>query len=166
MVRYREPGGRSTRQREKSFDRKKDATDFSTKVEHSKRENTYIDPSAGKVSLRTYVADWLRTLNTSAGTWESYGRIWRLHALPSLRSKLLSQVTAADVEELYALWRAGGTMPNTIDSRRIALSAAFSYAVRHKRIAHNPVKEAQSPENRSCPWTSVTFPRSPKSRTQ
>ncbi|MEU6927114.1 hypothetical protein [Streptomyces sp. NPDC046631] len=58
-VRYREPGGRTAREREKSFDQKKDAVDFATKAENDKRENIYVDPSAGKVSLRSYASDWL-----------------------------------------------------------------------------------------------------------
>ncbi|MFJ6105515.1 hypothetical protein ACIQHY_31505, partial [Streptomyces sp. NPDC092359] len=58
-VRYREPGGRTGRQREKSFARKKDAVDFATKMEGDKRENIYVDPDAGKVSLRRYADDWL-----------------------------------------------------------------------------------------------------------
>ncbi|GAA2587113.1 site-specific integrase [Streptomyces tubercidicus] len=147
LVRYREPGGRSARQREKSFDRKKDAVDFATKMENDKRENSYVDPSAGKVSVRRYAADWLALKPMAAGTEESYERIMRLHVLPQLGKKTISQVTAADVEELYALWRRQGAMPNTIDSRRIALSGILSHAVRHKRIRENPAKQAEKPAN-------------------
>ncbi|MFG2289460.1 hypothetical protein ACGFOU_25745 [Streptomyces sp. NPDC048595] len=96
--------------------------DFATKMENDKRENSYVDPSAGKVSVRRYAADWLALKPMAAGTEESYERIMRLHVLPQLGKKTISQVTAADVEELYALWRRQGAMLNTIDSRRIALN--------------------------------------------
>ncbi|WP_326622098.1 hypothetical protein OG863_33285 [Streptomyces decoyicus] len=92
--------------------------DFATKMENDTWENSYVDPSAGKVSVRRYAADWL--------------------ALKPM---------AADVEELYALWRRQGAMPNTMDSRRIALSGMFSHVVRHKRIRENPVKQAEQPAN-------------------
>ncbi|MFI9257920.1 phage integrase central domain-containing protein [Streptomyces sioyaensis] len=121
--------------------------DFATKMENDKRENSYVDPSAGKVSVRRYAADWLALKPMAAGTEESYERIMRLHVTPQLGKKTMSQVTAADVEELYALWRRRGAMPNTIDSRRIALSGMFSHAVRHKRIRENPVKQAEKPAN-------------------
>lgn len=94
-VRYREPGGRSARQREKSFGRKRDAVDFATKAEHDKRADSYIDPEVGKVPLHTFSAEWLTALVVPDGTWESYKRIWRLHVLPTLGRKLLSQVSPA-----------------------------------------------------------------------
>ena len=53
-MRYREPGGRTARQREKAFDWKKDALAFAAKVENDKRENCYLDPKAGKVPLHRY----------------------------------------------------------------------------------------------------------------
>ncbi|MYT17997.1 hypothetical protein YWIDRAFT_07649 [Streptomyces sp. SceaMP-e96] len=101
--------------------------DFATKMENDKRENSYVDPSAG--------------------TEESYERIMHLHVLPQLEKKTISKVTAADVEELYALWRRQGAMPNTTNSRRVALPGMFSHAVRHKRIRENPVKPAEKPAN-------------------
>lgn len=158
LVRYREPGGRSARQREKSFDRKRDAFDFATKVEHDKRTSAYIDPDAGRVSMRAFIGEWLDSASVTDGTWESYERIWRLHALPSMGRKLLSQVAASDVEKLYALWRSQGAEPNTIEARRIALSSAFTHAVRHKRIATNPVQEAKAPEHHTAPVDERALP--------
>lgn len=157
-VRYREPGGRSARQREKSFERKRDATDFATRVENDKRENTYVDPAAGRVSLRRYTADWLEGSSASAGTLESYERIFRLHVLPHLGRKTVAQVTAADVEDLYSRWNREKAAPNTIESRHIAMSALFSHAVRHKKIAHNPVAEARTPDNPVIPIDERTLP--------
>ncbi len=158
VVRYREPGGPSARQREKSFDRKRDAVDFATRVEHDKRTTSYIDPDAGKVSLRVFISQWLDNISVSDGTWESYERIWRLHTLPELGRKLLSHVTASDIERLYHLWRTQGAALNTVESRRIALSAAFTYAVRHRRISINPVKEAQAPEHHIVPVDERALP--------
>ncbi|WP_156178519.1 tyrosine-type recombinase/integrase [Saccharothrix sp. ST-888] len=146
-VRYREPGGRTARQREKSFDRKKDATDFAIKVENDKRENVYVDPTAGKVPLHRYAAEWLNAKSMSAGTTESCERIMRLHVIPYLGRKSLSQVTTADIEELYARWRRAGAAPNTIETRHIAVSGLFSHAVRHKRTIKSPVQQAERPHS-------------------
>ncbi|MGK5501140.1 tyrosine-type recombinase/integrase [Streptomyces sp. URMC 125] len=142
-VRYREPGGRTARQREKAFERKKDALAFAAKVENDKRENLYIDPDAGKVSLRQYAQEWLESKSMAPGTAEAYERILRLHILPHLGRRTLAQVTAADVEGLYARWRQAGTALSTIQSRHIVLSGLFSHAVRHRRIPANPVREAE-----------------------
>ncbi|MEU9763818.1 tyrosine-type recombinase/integrase [Streptomyces sp. NPDC047987] len=157
-VRYREPGGRTARQREKSFDRKKDAVDFATKVENDKRENIYVDPSAGKVSLRSYASDWLAKKTASAGTLESYERILRLHIVPHLGRKMISQVTAGDIEGLYARWHREGAALNTIESRHIVLSALFSHAARHRQISGNPVKQAEKLENPVIPVDDRSLP--------
>ncbi|WKX74538.1 tyrosine-type recombinase/integrase [Streptomyces sp. XD-27] len=151
-------GGRTARQREKSFDRKKDAVDFATKVENDKRENIYIDPTAGRVSVRQYATDWVALKVASAGTLESYERIMRLHVVPHLGNKSIAQVTAADVEGLYARWRQDGASLNTIESRRVALSGMFSHAVRHKRIANSPVSEAEKLDNPVIPVDEKTLP--------
>ncbi|MGW4991667.1 tyrosine-type recombinase/integrase [Streptomyces mirabilis] len=157
-VRYREPGGRTGRQRERSFDRKRDAVDFSTKVEGDKRQNIYVDPGAGKVSLRLYAADWLAKNTASAGTLESYERIVRLHIVPHLGGRTISQVTAADIEGLYARWRREGAALNTIESRHIVLSALFSHAVRHRRIPGNPVALAEKLNNPVIPVDDRNLP--------
>ncbi|RMI46671.1 tyrosine-type recombinase/integrase [Streptomyces triticirhizae] len=146
LVRYREPGGRSARQREKSFARRKDAADFATKVEHDKRSFTYADPHAGNKPLHVFVDEWLDALHhVTDGTWESYERIWRLHVLPHLGRRTLGQVSMTDVERLFATWSSGGAPRNTIESRRIAVSSAFTYAVRHKLVPLNPVRGAELP---------------------
>ncbi|MFE0376808.1 hypothetical protein ACFW1M_14760 [Streptomyces inhibens] len=131
--------------------------DFATKVENDKRENTYIDPSAGKVSLRRYTEDWLNGVLLSGGTCESYERILRLHVLPHLGRKTIAQVAAADVEALYARWAKGRAKPNTIDARSIALSSLFSHAVRHRRISSNPVKEAEPSDLRRSAYRRITW---------
>ena len=49
IVRYRTPGGRSSRQREQSFgDDLREAENFLLKVEHDKKAHVFIDPKAGQ----------------------------------------------------------------------------------------------------------------------
>ncbi|MEU7022781.1 hypothetical protein ABZ990_19285 [Streptomyces sp. NPDC046203] len=93
----------------------------------------------------------LANKTVSAGTLESYERIVRLHALPHLGSKTISQVTAEDIEGLYTQWLREGAALNTIESRHITLSALFSHAVRHRRITGNPVALAEKLDNPVIP---------------
>lgn len=158
VVRYREPGGRTARQRQKAFARKRDATDFATKVENDKREGSYIDPTAGKVSVRQYAAEWLALQSGGAATVEAYERIMRLHVLPHLAGKTIAGVTSSDVEQLYALWRRNGAALNTIESRRIPLSGMFSHAVRHRRIPYNPVRGTRRLESPVTPVDERSLP--------
>jgi len=54
-ARYRNPEGRD---RSRNFDRKIDADRFLVSVEHSKQTGSYIDPSAGKVTFKSYAENW------------------------------------------------------------------------------------------------------------
>jgi hypothetical protein len=49
---------RSGESRSKTFARKEDAKHHLTKVEGSKLVGDYVDPSAGRVSLRSYAEQW------------------------------------------------------------------------------------------------------------
>ncbi|MFJ3642906.1 tyrosine-type recombinase/integrase [Streptomyces sp. NPDC090108] len=151
-VRYREPGGRSARQREKSFERKRDATDFATKVENDKREGVYIDPAAGRISVRKYAEEWLDAKEVAPSTAEAYERIMRLHVIPHLGGRTIAAVTTEDIEKLYAAWRRAGASPNTMETRRIPLSGLFAHATRHRRIRESPVINSELP---SAPSKSV-----------
>jgi phosphopantetheinyl transferase len=52
------------RQRKKSFDRKSDAERFLAQVQADLSRGAYVDPKAGKVTVRTYAKGWLAA-NTS-----------------------------------------------------------------------------------------------------
>lgn len=52
---YREPDGR---QRTKAFRRKADASAFLSTVEADKLRGSYLDPSAGKVTVRAFAGKW------------------------------------------------------------------------------------------------------------
>jgi hypothetical protein len=54
-VRWRDDAGR---QRSKTFARRRDADQWRTKVEHDVLAGTYIDPAAGRVTLRGYAEQW------------------------------------------------------------------------------------------------------------
>jgi hypothetical protein len=60
IVRYRTDGGRSSRQREKSFgDDLCEAANFLLKVEHDKKAYVFIDPEAEKATFRAEAEIWL-----------------------------------------------------------------------------------------------------------
>jgi integrase len=55
QVRWRDEQGR---QRKKSFERKLDAEAFDAEVRTALRKGTYVDPSAGQVTFRSFAEDW------------------------------------------------------------------------------------------------------------
>lgn len=61
-MRYREPGGRRGRQRERSFPCRVDwdgADAFADKVENDKKAGIRFDPVRGLVPLRAWAQEWL-----------------------------------------------------------------------------------------------------------
>ncbi|WP_431960268.1 hypothetical protein [Actinacidiphila sp. bgisy160] len=86
-VRYREPGGRSGRQRERSFPTKKEAENFGIKAENDKREGVYIDHQLGQVSLRRWAEEWLKQHPANESTRRNYQGFLSNHLIPELGSR-------------------------------------------------------------------------------
>jgi hypothetical protein len=67
-VRYIGPDGR---ERSKSFGRKTEAEAFKDTTAADVRRGTYIDPAAGKITLRKFAGGWLATRTAAASTREA-----------------------------------------------------------------------------------------------
>jgi hypothetical protein len=95
-VRYLDPEGH---ERSVSFpDRqKKAAEDFLVRVEGDKRQGTYIDPKAGRLTFGGFVRTWLDSQTFDASTRNSV--TWRLNAqiLPFFERRELGSIRPTDV---------------------------------------------------------------------
>jgi hypothetical protein len=80
-VRYTDPDGR---ERSKSFpDRDKRAAEaFLVTVEADKLRGSYIDPQAGRISLRRYASEWLAAQTFDESTREATESRLRVHIYP------------------------------------------------------------------------------------
>jgi integrase len=145
-VRYETADGR---ERSKSFARKPDADRFCTKVGADLLRGTYLDPDAGKISLRKYAETWLAAQTFDESTRETAGR--RLaHILEGLGDKRLDQLAASP--SAIQAWVKGLRMaPSTVGQCLGALSAILQAAVDDKRMVSNP-----------CRTRSVRAPAVPK----
>ncbi|MFJ9522543.1 tyrosine-type recombinase/integrase [Kitasatospora sp. NPDC101801] len=138
-VRYREPGGRQGRKREKSFRLKKDADAFALKVESDKNEGVFLDPERGKVPMHGWSADWLSRHVVNESTRRNYQGFIDNHLIPALGRKTILGVTLADVKALQATM-AKKLAVSTVNDRLGVLSAMMGAAVDEKRIPENPCK--------------------------
>lgn len=153
-ARYLDPDGR---ERSKSFARKVDAERFLTEVEHSKLAGSYLDPDAGRVTLRSRVPLWLASLTCDETSRHHIeGRVTK-HVLPKLGDKRLD-VLARSPSVIQA-WVAGLPVGAQYAQHILAdLSAIFDQAVTDSLIARNPVKVARVRAPRVVrrqlvPWT-------------
>ncbi len=137
-VRYREPGGRSGRQRETSFPTKKEAEAHGIKMENDKRSGVYIDPEAGRLPVRVWADQWLAQHVVTEGTRRVYDGFFRNYLIPFMGHKTIAGVTSADVKRLQADMVNGGLMASTVNVRLNCLRTMMRTAVLEKRIAENP----------------------------
>lgn len=144
-VRYREPGGRTAKQREKSFPRKKEADAYASKVENDKNEGVYLDPKRGAITLRAWAEQWLGQIIVGESTRRNYEGFIEKWLVPNIGRKTLSGLTASDVQSLVNKMHRSGLAASTISDRLNPLRAMMRAAIREKRIADSPCEGVTLP---------------------
>jgi integrase len=145
-VGYRGPDGRARR---KTFRRAKDAQAFKRRIETELHEGDWIDPNAGKLSLRDYTVLWMSARpDLSPKTRDGYASLLRLHIVPALGDLPLNRISPAVVRS----WRsdlfkkgeraAGGRRfgPITVAKSYRLLHTIFETAVSDELVRRNPCK--------------------------
>lgn len=153
-ARYTDP---DERERSRSFARKLDAERFLTEVEHSKLSGSYLDPDAGRVTLRSRIPLWLDGLTCDPTTRHHIeGRVNR-HLLPKLGDKRLDVLVKSP--SLIQAWVAGLPVGASYAQQLLAdLAAVLDQAVADSLIPRNPCKNAvvRAPrvvKRKLVPWT-------------
>lgn len=82
----------------RTFSKKVDAVRFENTTKTDVERNVFVDPKSGKVSLRTYAAQWLTLQTARATTVESYGRYLDNYILPTLGGSDLGSLRASDIK--------------------------------------------------------------------
>ncbi|WP_370665466.1 tyrosine-type recombinase/integrase [Streptomyces sp. IBSBF 2507] len=145
-MRYREPGGRTARQREKTFEKKtgpNGADAFAARVETDKDEGLYIDPNAGKITVRAYAEDWLARRIIGESTYSNYKGFIDNHLIPRLGRKTIAGVTKRDIEHFKAAI-AKELAASTVYDRMKMVKHIFWSAKEEKRIREDPTKDVKN----------------------
>lgn len=143
-VRYRAAGGRTGRQREKSFAKKALADQFAVKIEHDKDLGALLDPKRGEISLRAYAEDWLERQIISERTYGNQEGFLRIHLLPQLGHKTIASIRGRDIAKFVAdISRK--LAATTVRDRMNMVGHLFRTAVQEKLIPVNPVDGVKLP---------------------
>lgn len=128
-------------ERSRLFTRKVDADRFITEIEHSKIAGSYLDPDAGRVTLRSRVPLWLDSLTCDPTTRHHVeGRVNR-HILPKLGDRRLDVLVRSP--SLIQAWVAALPIGASYARQILAdLSAILDQAVADSLIPRNPCKAA------------------------
>ncbi|RKT08238.1 site-specific recombinase XerD [Streptomyces sp. 3211.6] len=144
-VRYREPGGRSGRQREESFDKKGAADAFAAKVEREKDLGTYIEPLGFMTPLVAVYQEFIASGDRVNGTRYQYETSLRLHVEPYFQRKPIGAVKPKDLTAwLRWMVEERGYESSTAVNRYETLSGVFSFAVANDYIIKNPCQHVQA----------------------
>jgi len=154
-ARWTDPDGR---ERSKSFDRKTDADKFLTNVGADILRGHYIDPDAGKITLRRYVTTiWLPSRTFDATTREAVSHRLDKHILPALGDKRLDQL--ARTPSVVSAWLGGlQVAPQYARVILTVLSSVLDSAQADGLIVRNPcrassVRPPRAVRRKLEPWT-------------
>ena len=169
QVRWRNEQGR---QRKQAFTRKAAAEQFDAKIKTQLADGSYIDPSAGQVTFRSFAEDWRRHRVHDPATAEMVEANLRNHAysgdgrggrtarggmsIGDYPMRVLAQRPSLIQAWIKSLPLAANTQLLVIGY----VSQVFSAAVADKIIAANPLqaRSVQLPDpvrTEAIPWTAV-----------
>jgi integrase len=153
-VRYIGPDGK---EHSKSFRTKQEAEHFKDTTAADVRRGTYLDPDAGKITLRAFAADWQKMQTSDVTTREAVDQRLRVHVLPVLGDRTLSELAARP--GIIQAWIAGLPLaPSYVRVVTGTLSAVLNAAVADGLIPRNPcqspaIRRPKVVARRVEPWT-------------
>ncbi|MBJ6634685.1 tyrosine-type recombinase/integrase [Streptomyces sp. I5] len=155
-ARYIGPDGT---EKSKSFPdgQKRLAEKWLSAIEADMTRGQYIDPRAGRLTVRQHAERWLASLTMDPGTYVSTEQRIRLHVLPHLGSRSLDSLRPTHVREWLRKLHDGGVAPAYQRVIFANLSAMLAAAVDDRLIPNNPcrsssVKAPKAEPRRVVPW--------------
>ncbi|NEA56215.1 site-specific integrase [Streptomyces sp. SID13666] len=145
-VRYREPGGRTARQREKTFAKKTGpggADVFAARVETDKDDGLYVDPNAGKITVGAYAEDWLARRIIAESTYVNYKGFIDNHLMPMLGHRSIAGVAKRDIEH-FQVAIGKELAASTVHDRMKMVKHIFASAKEEKRIREDPARDVKN----------------------
>jgi integrase len=126
-------------------------------IEADMARGQYIDPRAGRLTVRQHAERWLASLTMDPSTFVSTETRIRLHVLPYLGSRSLDSLRPIHIREWLRKLEDGGLAPAYQRVIFANLSAMLAAAVDDRLIPHNPCRsssvKAPKPEpRRIVPW--------------
>lgn len=142
-ARYRDAAGK---EHARHFVRKVDAQTWLDQVTAAVVRGDYVDPKAGRVTLRSYATTWESIQVSSEGTQRIVDNALRLHLLPELGDYPLSAVRPTMVQAFVKKLEAKGLAPATILGIYTVAAGMFAAAVNDRVISSTPCRDVRLPK--------------------
>jgi Phage integrase, N-terminal SAM-like domain len=142
-ARYRDQAGR---EHSRHFPRKVDAQRWVDEVTAAVVTGQYIDPKAGKTTVRQYAVAWQATQVNREHTTRNTDIALRLHVLPHIGNRTLGSVRPTDMQ---ALVKTLSTMlaPGSVRETYKVARRMFAAAVDDRIIAASPCHRIRLPRD-------------------
>jgi integrase len=143
QARWRDVAGR---QRKRTFARKSDARAFVATVEADKLRGVYVDPGAGRLTLRAYAETrWMPAqVHLRPNTLETYRSHLSKHVLPALGAHPLNAVRRPDCKTFVSVI-SSKLAPATVTTVYAVLRSLMQSAVDDGLIPSNPCSRVPLP---------------------
>jgi integrase len=144
-VRWRE-GGRGSRARTRTFDRKSDAVAFDSELRRLRRLGDFGLLVGSRETLDEYVSQtWARThaVTLAPSTIRGYATLYDCHIAPYLGRLKLSELTPEVIARWQAERIAGGAGRVSVLKALTVLGGMLQLAVESDRMARNPVRRVR-----------------------
>lgn len=131
------------------FATRRDAQAFLTETLAAMQSGAFAEPS--KVTVKTYLIDrWLpgRATSLRHSTFESYRRNIERHVIPAIGQVKLQQLSADQLDRLYAELLRSGLAPKTVRNIHTTIHKALKDAVRKNLVPRNAADAADAPKLR------------------
>jgi len=141
-ARYRDDTGK---EHSRHFTRKVDAQSWLDQVTTAIVTGQYVDPKAGKTTLRSYSDGWEAAQVASAATARITDNALRLHILPNMGDRPMSSIRPSDVQA----WVKGLSQklsPGSVRNIYDVLARVFSAAVEDRVVALSPCRKIKLPQ--------------------
>lgn len=143
QVLYRDPTGR---QRSKQFATRREAVAFEAAESTRIRRGEWTDPRLNEIKFGDWATDWLASDPGKRLSTQSRDEIVvRLHLMPSLKNRLISQITPMDVQKLVNVWTTQSA-PGTVLRHYRTLAAIMRSAVNCDLILKSPCRAIKLPK--------------------
>jgi integrase len=136
------------RNRNRTFDRKKDAEAFEAQIKLSKRRGDLADLDAGKQRFADFADEWWSRYaepNLERKTLAAYESVLKRHILPRLGGFELRQLHPDLIESFASDLHNAGVGEETIRKALVLLHGTLKRAVVWRRIQLNPVSSVKKP---------------------
>lgn len=144
-VRWVDP--ESGEDRTRGFDKKKDADQFDANVHADISRGQYIDPAAGKVTLRDYSEQWMSQQIHAGSTQEKVESAFRLHIWPLLGDDPMDRLRRGHVQAWVKDRSAEGVLAaSTVHIVYGYLATMFKAAVLDRVIGVSPCQGIKLPD--------------------